>query len=104
MKIRGNTIGIPNPQPNWDQTDPTQADYIRNKPADYVIVSPVQPAQVPALWFHTGNINLETVMLDLTSDGGEEVLANIDDMDYGVTNADASGIPTETRYSFDIED
>lgn len=32
MKIRGNTVGFPNPQPDWEQTDPLQADYIRNKP------------------------------------------------------------------------
>jgi hypothetical protein len=32
MKIRGNTVGFPNPQPDWNQTDPTQADYIKNKP------------------------------------------------------------------------
>lgn len=30
--IRGNTVGFPNPQPDWRQTDPLQADYIKNKP------------------------------------------------------------------------
>ena len=34
-KIVGNTVGIPNPQPDWNQTDPAKADYIKNKP-DYV--------------------------------------------------------------------
>ena len=33
MRIRGNTVGFPNPQPNWNQTDTAQADYIKNKPA-----------------------------------------------------------------------
>ena len=33
MKIRGNTVGVPNPQPDWNQTDPTKANYIRNKPS-----------------------------------------------------------------------
>ena len=46
MKIRGNTIGIPNPQPNWDQTDSTQADYIRNKPTEYVIVGQSKYAEI----------------------------------------------------------
>lgn len=32
MKIRGSTVGFPNPQSNWEQTDDTQADYIKNKP------------------------------------------------------------------------
>ena len=58
MKIRGNTIGIPNPQPNWDQTDPTQADYIRNKPTEYVIIGQTQPTRVPVLWFNTGDRDL----------------------------------------------
>lgn len=34
-KIIGNTVGIPNPQPDCNQTDPTKADYIKNKP-DYI--------------------------------------------------------------------
>jgi hypothetical protein len=32
MKIRGNTIVTPIPKPDWNQTDPTKADYIKNKP------------------------------------------------------------------------
>lgn len=31
-RIKGNTVGFPNPQPDWNQTDPTQADFIKNKP------------------------------------------------------------------------
>lgn len=30
--IRGNTVGVSNPQPDWTQTDPSKADYIKNKP------------------------------------------------------------------------
>ena len=37
--IKGNTIGFPNPQPDWDQTDTTQADYIKNKPVVPVTVA-----------------------------------------------------------------
>ena len=33
MIIKGNTVGTPMPRSDWNQTDPTQADYIRNKPA-----------------------------------------------------------------------
>lgn len=32
-KIIGNTTATPNPQPDWEQTDVTKADYIKNKPA-----------------------------------------------------------------------
>lgn len=31
-KIRGNTVGTTMPRPDWNQTDPTQSDYIKNKP------------------------------------------------------------------------
>ena len=31
-KIVGNTVGVPNPQSDWDQTDATKADFIKNKP------------------------------------------------------------------------
>lgn len=32
MTIRGNTVGFPNPHPDWAQTLPAVASYIRNKP------------------------------------------------------------------------
>jgi hypothetical protein len=31
-KIRGNTVGTTMPRSDWSQTDPTKADYIKNKP------------------------------------------------------------------------
>lgn len=34
--IRGNTVGTTTPRPDWEQTDPTKADYILNKPDDIV--------------------------------------------------------------------
>lgn len=35
-KIIGNTVGTPNPRPDWNQTDSKKADYIKNKPTDLV--------------------------------------------------------------------
>ena len=32
MKIRGNTVGTTMPRPDWNQTNPAKADYIKNKP------------------------------------------------------------------------
>ncbi len=32
MKIRGNTVGTTTPRPDWNQTNPKRADYIKNKP------------------------------------------------------------------------
>ena len=37
-KIVGNTVGIPNPQSDYDQTDKTKADYIKNKPDIVAII------------------------------------------------------------------
>ena len=31
-KIRGNTVGTTMPRPDWNQTDPKKANYIKNKP------------------------------------------------------------------------
>lgn len=31
-KVIGNTTATPNPKPDWNQTDSTKADYIKNKP------------------------------------------------------------------------
>lgn len=35
-KIIGNVTATPNPRPDWNQTDETKADYIKNKPFDDV--------------------------------------------------------------------
>lgn len=32
MKIRGNTVGVSNPRPDWKQEDAKKADFIKNKP------------------------------------------------------------------------
>jgi hypothetical protein len=32
MKIMGNIVGLPSPRSDWNQTDETKADYIKNKP------------------------------------------------------------------------
>lgn len=44
-KIIGNTTATPNPRPDWNQTDETKADYIKNKPN--VVTQEVDPT-VPA--------------------------------------------------------
>ncbi len=35
-KIIGSTTATPNPRPDWAQTDETKADYIKNKPDNFV--------------------------------------------------------------------
>ena len=34
MSIIGNTVGAPNPRPDWNQNDPKKADFIKNKPTE----------------------------------------------------------------------
>lgn len=79
MKIRGNTVGFPNPQPDWNQTDPMQADYIRNKP-DVVGAGSAVVA---------GELVVESQKYTMTlslADGGEEVI---------VLETDANDYPTK---------
>jgi hypothetical protein len=32
VRIRGNTVGTPAPRPDWNQSNPSKADYIKNMP------------------------------------------------------------------------
>lgn len=36
-KIIGDTTATPNPRPDWNQTDETKSDYIKNKPLPLII-------------------------------------------------------------------
>lgn len=58
-KIIGNTVGMPNPRPDWNQNDESKADYIKNKPK---VTSEVQ----------TGNQSL------VTSGGVYNAINNLD--------------------------
>lgn len=49
-EIRGNTVGVPNPQADWAQEDPMRADYIKNKPNDLV------PSVEPIVCEATGDV------------------------------------------------
>jgi len=39
MKIRGNTVGVSNPRPDWEQKDRNKADFIKNKPGSLPAVT-----------------------------------------------------------------
>lgn len=39
MRIKGNTIGVSNPRPDFNQQDERKADFIKNKP--YILPAPV---------------------------------------------------------------
>ena len=48
MSILGNVVGLPAPQSDWDQNDPTMADYIRNKPDVAALEEGLRSAQTQA--------------------------------------------------------
>ncbi len=65
-KIRGNTVGTTMPQSDWSQTDPTKADFIKNKPDSLgstngsgqnppYIASDTPPEDTSALWIDTSD-------------------------------------------------
>lgn len=64
-EIIGNTTATPNPRPDWNQTDETKADYIKNKPVELL---------------NTLNQNIERLNIDK---------ANVADTleGYGITDA-----------------
>lgn len=76
MKIRGNTVGFPNPQPDWEQTDPLQADYIRNKPNVVGGGSAVVSGQL------TVESQKYTMTLTLADDSTETIVLETDANDY----------------------
>lgn len=103
MKIRGNTVGTTMPRSDFEQNDPNKADYIKNKPAPF-IVSNTAPAG-PAIWFNTapgGAVN-NAALLSLDDDeGGYSVQAIVGDEVYGVGNATANQGATGTNYDFTV--
>lgn len=45
-KITGNPVATPVPKPDWNQIDPSKADYIKNKPTIPYITNSVQGADI----------------------------------------------------------
>lgn len=59
IRVKGNTVGFPNPQPDWEQKDTTQADYIKNKPIPDTTLSVAgKAADAKAVGDTLGNIAL----------------------------------------------
>ena len=61
MSIKGNTMGVPNPQPNWNQTDENKADFIIGKP---------ETMKNPKALVLTGAVTA-------SYDGSEQIVVNI---------------------------
>ena len=70
-KVIGNTTATPNPRPDWNQTDPAKADYIKNKPdlnsgLKYYGDAGIIPS--PIEWFNLANFIEDTYMIYGLSD------------------------------------
>jgi hypothetical protein len=82
MKIVGNTVGTTIPKPDWNQTDPSKGDYIKNKPSatdgvDGVTFTPHMDEEGNLSWSNDGGReNPEPV--NLTGPAGEPGAAGAD--------------------------
>ena len=103
MKIRGNTVGTTMPRADFAQKDPAKADYIKNKPAPFVVSNTIPEG--PAIWFNTapgGAVN-EAALLSLDDDErGYVVQAVVGDEVYGVGNMTVNHGATESGYDFTV--
>ena len=76
MKIRGRTVSTPNPRPDWNQADPSKADYIKNKPTDMEVVRGYSAYQVAVMNGFKGSE--EAWLLSLNGPAGEAGPAGAD--------------------------
>lgn len=79
MRIKGNVVGFPNPQTDWEQQNEILADYLKNKPDDLA-------SQGPEVTSVSGACEGNTVTLRFALEGGGE--------DVLVLTSDANGVPT----------
>ena len=103
MIIRGNTVGTTMPRADFAQTDPTKADFIKNKPAVFVVGNTVPEG--PAIWFNTapgGSVN-DAALLSLYDDEtGYDVQAAVGDEMYGVGNMTVNQGATDGGYDLTV--
>lgn len=77
MRIRGNTVGFPNPQTDWEQDNERLADFLQNKP---------ESLYGPAVTGVSGVRDGQTITLTFALDnGGEDVI---------VMTTDTNDVPT----------
>ena len=82
-EIIGNTTATPNPRPDWAQTDPTKADYIKNKPDGLATKTYVDAKieEVCSATYTTQTVTLYTELWgDLNADGNIIHLKTVDGM------------------------
>ena len=83
-KIIGNTTSTPNPQPDWNQTDVTKSDYIKNKPDNIITVDKLP--LIPVEKGGTGENTLEKAKTTFGITNIEAILKMLmDDSTLGLT-------------------
>ena len=90
MRVRGNTVGFPNPQPDWEQTDTNQADYIKNKPELPITINEDGYTDISGLRQMTDvkmvkSENVITVTATLEGDVPTTSVITLDDYGYPVS-------------------
>ena len=103
MKIRGNTVGTTMPRADFAQNDPKKADYIKNKPAPFIVGNTVPEG--PAIWFNTapaGEVNSLTPLSLDDDENGYTVQAVVGDEVYGVGNSTVNQGASGTNYDFTV--
>lgn len=86
MRIKGNTVGFPNPQTNWDQTNEILADFLLNKPEN------VTSGGAAATSVH-GVREGQTITLTFPLEGGgQDVLVVTVDSNDLPTNVNVNGV------------
>ena len=79
-KIIGITVGTQLPKPNFNQTDPTKGDYIKNKPDFAGLQSKVN--------------NLSNLVGDTSvSEQIDDVIANLGTVTIDIEDADSGAVP-----------
>ena len=73
MKIRGNTVGTTMPRTNYEQTDPTKADYLRGKEKIDESISKAQKTADDALPKTGGTVTGDITMTGNIAMGGKKI-------------------------------
>ena len=102
MKVRGNSVGGNKARPDFNETNPQSASFIKNKPPR-IVVGNMKP-EGPAIWLNTAPTSeaaVATMMLE-DEEEGHSVLATIEDETYGVANAAVNGSNPAAQYNFTV--
>lgn len=79
-KIIGNTTATPNPRPDWNQTDATKADFIKNKPNIFNAISVDNVDLIPSTNANTLEIDSGRHIKLIPNTGTKKITVNVEDV------------------------